>query len=310
MNTNKLAKLSQYIESADLALQQAREILTELGGDKISYKLAKNKAKNLINAQNGAQDNENLKIIEGVFNGQNMVGPDGKEYSVPANYASKSKLVEGDILKLTIQSDGSFVYKQINPVERERTKGEIVMDEVTGTYSVLMPDGRKFNVLTASVTYFKGEPGDQAIILIPKNKTSQWAAIENIIKKEEEKEETLNADQENQEDKQESKEDKNSNLGQSSDTEPDPGSSSDNENLNSENSNLNNNHVELGNIDDGYQGITKHAQYESILPTEDDEQEDDEQNQKSEQERQKIEAMINNEDLDIDDLDKKDLEDL
>ena len=47
--------------------------------------------------------------MEGVFDGQNMMGPDGKKYPVPANYASKSKLVEGDVLKLTISDDGSFI---------------------------------------------------------------------------------------------------------------------------------------------------------------------------------------------------------
>ena len=52
-------------------------------------------------------------VIEGVFDGQHMIGPDGKKYSVPANYASKSKLVEGDILKLTIDRQGNFIYKQI-----------------------------------------------------------------------------------------------------------------------------------------------------------------------------------------------------
>jgi len=61
------------------------------------------------------------KIIEGVFDGQNMVGSDGRQYIVPPNYASKSKLVEGDILKLTIQPNGSFIYKQIGPIERQRT---------------------------------------------------------------------------------------------------------------------------------------------------------------------------------------------
>ncbi|MBA4320115.1 MAG: hypothetical protein C0412_17080, partial [Flavobacterium sp.] len=50
------------------------------------------------------------KVIEGVFDGENMIGPDGKQYSVPSNYASKSKLVEGDILKLTITSRGNFIY--------------------------------------------------------------------------------------------------------------------------------------------------------------------------------------------------------
>ena len=39
-----------------------------------------------------------VKILEGVFDGQNMVGSDGRQYIVPPNYASKSKLVEGDIL--------------------------------------------------------------------------------------------------------------------------------------------------------------------------------------------------------------------
>src|SRR4030042_6652137 len=163
MNTKKLAQLTQYIESADIALQQAREILAELGGDKANEKLAKSKAKTLV-ATETESDN---KIIEGIFNGQNMIGPDGKEYSVPANYASKSKLIEGDVLKLTIQNDGSFLYKQINPIPRQRIKGELVMDEMNGQYAVLAEDGKKYNILTASVTYFKGQAGDQAIIFIP-----------------------------------------------------------------------------------------------------------------------------------------------
>ena len=66
------------------------------------------------------------KVIEGVFDGQSMVGPDGKNYPVPANYASKSKLVEGDILKLTIADDGSFIYKQIGPVARRQIIGTLL----------------------------------------------------------------------------------------------------------------------------------------------------------------------------------------
>ncbi|MFC1622655.1 hypothetical protein ACFL1Y_01515 [Patescibacteria group bacterium] len=177
MNSKKLAELTQYIENADLALQQAREVLVELGGDHASEKLVKHKAKKLVSVDN---ENSEGQIIEGVFNGQNMIGPDGKEYSVPANYASKSKLVEGDVLKLTIQQDGSFLYKQIKPVQRERVKGELVMDEVTGQYVIMAENNKKYNVLTASVTYFKGKPNDQVIVLIPKGKVCQWAVIENI----------------------------------------------------------------------------------------------------------------------------------
>jgi len=122
------------------------------------------------------------KIIEGVFAGQNMVGADGKRYTVPANYASKSKLVEGDILKLTIKSDGSFVFKQISPIERKRIIGKLGQDETTRQYFV-SKGKKKWKVLTASVTYFKGEAGDEAVILIPKKSTSQWGAVENIVKK-------------------------------------------------------------------------------------------------------------------------------
>ncbi|MFA4833525.1 MAG: hypothetical protein WC619_01595 [Patescibacteria group bacterium] len=123
------------------------------------------------------------KIIEGVFDGENMIGPDGKQYSVPANYASKSKLVEGDILKLTITNSGTFIYKQIGPIERTRVLGELKKDN-DGDFFV-ESEGVKWRVLPASVTYFKGNPGDETVILIPKTGESKWAAVENIIRKRE-----------------------------------------------------------------------------------------------------------------------------
>lgn len=121
------------------------------------------------------------KIIEGVFDGENMIGPDGKQYSVPANYASKSKLVEGDILKLAITSNGTFVYKQIGPIERIRLIGQL--EQTSNGNFVVTADGKKLRVLTASVTYFKGRVDDEVIILVPKTGESKWAAIENIVKK-------------------------------------------------------------------------------------------------------------------------------
>ncbi len=121
------------------------------------------------------------RVIEGVFDGQNMVGPDGKQYSVPANYASKSKLVEGDILKLTITPRGSFIYKQIEPIDRKRVMGTLNQNESTDDYYVVSEDG-KWKVLTASVTYFKGAAGDEVVILIPQKGHSKWAAVENVIK--------------------------------------------------------------------------------------------------------------------------------
>jgi len=121
------------------------------------------------------------KIIEGVFDGVKMIAQDGQEYSVPANYASKSKLVEGDILKLTITKSGDFMYKQIGPIERKRIIAELTMDDKDDYYAVA--EKKKWKLIPASVTYFKGEVGDEVVILVPKDSVSKWAAVENIVKK-------------------------------------------------------------------------------------------------------------------------------
>lgn len=120
------------------------------------------------------------KIVEGVFTGEKMLGADGKEYSVPPNYASKSKLVEGDMMKLTITPNGSFVYKQIGPINRKRLVGELICDFDTSQWSV-MAEGRSYKILNASVSFHKGSAGDEAVILVPESGESEWAAVENVI---------------------------------------------------------------------------------------------------------------------------------
>jgi len=177
MNKNKkLIELKNLIEAAEISLQQARRITLDLVGSEEEKMLAGEvkKSGNVLPTNEG-------QVIEGVFDGQNMIGPDGKKYSVPANYASKSKLVEGDSLKLTITADGSFVYKQINLLERDRIIGQLTIDETTNEYRVLA-NNKSYKVLTASITYFKGEAGDQVTIVAPKGRESSWAAVENIFK--------------------------------------------------------------------------------------------------------------------------------
>ena len=119
------------------------------------------------------------KVLEGVFDGSQMIAPDGKNYPVPANYASKSKLVEGDILKLTISDDGSFVYKQIGPVPRKQIIGTLVQHD--GNYYV-EANGREYRILLASVTYFRAGLGDQVTIIVPEdNEDATWAAVEAAL---------------------------------------------------------------------------------------------------------------------------------
>lgn len=120
------------------------------------------------------------KIVEGVFSGEKMIGPEGEEYVVPPNYASKSKLVEGDHMKLTITHFGKFIYKQIGPIERKRIIGVLQFDEASQLWSVVH-EGKPYKILTASATFYHGKPGDHVVILVPKDAPSSWGAVENII---------------------------------------------------------------------------------------------------------------------------------
>lgn len=174
---DKLALLKEMIDSAESSLRSAHVLINELApGGNLKQQYASQAAK--VGSKSGGDGLG--QIIEGVFDGQNMIGPDGKSYPIPANYASKSKLVAGDVLKLTIAEDGSFIYKQIGPVERKRVIGPLVYED--GQYKVLA-GGKAYKVLLASVTYFKGEIGDNVTLIVPALEESDWAAIENILPK-------------------------------------------------------------------------------------------------------------------------------
>lgn len=174
---SNLALIAQMIDSAEKSITSAKQLLREIMGGsatKANLNALSEKAQVLTVSEGG-------KIIEGVFDGQNMIGPDKKQYPVPANYASKSKLIEGDVLKLTIADDGSFIYKQIGPAERKKMLGVLIVDD-RGDFRV-MAEGKPFKVLLASLTYFKAEAGDEVTIVVPKDVESDWAAVENVIKK-------------------------------------------------------------------------------------------------------------------------------
>lgn len=165
----QVKRLRSLIQEAETNLAAAKELLISIIGDD----------GNVVTPRGNTQEEVGGKIIEGVFDGQIMLGPDGKSYPVPANYASKSKLVEGDIMKLTIADDGSFIYKQIGPTERRQIIGTLVQHD--GSYYV-EANGREYRILLASVTYFRISIGDQVTIIVPEdNPEATWAAVEAAL---------------------------------------------------------------------------------------------------------------------------------
>ena len=135
----QIKRLRSLIQEAETNLAAAKELLISILGDGETITAPREVA------FSGAEG----KIIEGVFDGQIMIDQEGKNYPVPANYASKSKLVEGDIMKLTITHEGKFLYKQIGPVERKTIIGTLVHHD--DKYFVEV-NGREYEVLYASVT--------------------------------------------------------------------------------------------------------------------------------------------------------------
>lgn len=162
----QIKRLKLLITEAETSLAAAKELLISLVGEDPVV-------------ANSLRDEPLGKIIEGVFDGQTMVGSDNKTYPVPANYASKSKLVQGDILKLTITNEGTFLYKQIGPIPRKQLVGTLKLEN--GHYYVSVGD-RNLRVLLASVTYFKAKPGDQVSINVPEDDSqTEWAALEAAL---------------------------------------------------------------------------------------------------------------------------------
>ena len=165
----QIKRLRSLLSEAEMNLSAAKELLVSVLGDGDTITAPRD---TIVSSPEG-------KVVEGIFDGQIMIGPDGKNYPVPANYASKSKLVEGDILKLTITNDGKFLYKQIGPVERKSVIGTLTHHD--DKYFVEIA-GKEYQILYASVTYFHLHEGSQVSVTIPANNDdATWAAVEAAL---------------------------------------------------------------------------------------------------------------------------------
>lgn len=165
----QIKRLRALIQEAETNLSAAKELLISVLGDGDTIATPRDV---VVSGPEG-------KVVEGVFDGQIMIDQDGKNYPVPANYASKSKLVEGDIMKLTITPEGKFLYKQIGPVERKTVIGTLTHHD--DKYFVEVA-GREYEVLYASVTYFRLREGQQVSVIVPAdNDKANWAAVEAAL---------------------------------------------------------------------------------------------------------------------------------
>lgn len=115
-------------------------------------------------------------IVDGTYNGEFLVGDDGKQYPVPGNYASKSKLIEGDKLRMNITTDGRLLFKLILPAERMTRMCKVV--EFRGRLYVFFAQ-KLYRMRKETETFFGIKAGDTVVAILPVE--GEWCAISGKI---------------------------------------------------------------------------------------------------------------------------------
>lgn len=107
------------------------------------------------------------------FNGQCGVDVEGKKYPIPANYISKSKLIEGDLLSFKNYQTGVF-YKQIKPVHRKNILARYVGERFVTAFGT-------YKAIRQALLYHKVQEGDECLIVIRADNQGEYCAIEGKI---------------------------------------------------------------------------------------------------------------------------------
>ncbi|MCX6783519.1 MAG: hypothetical protein NT141_00385 [candidate division WWE3 bacterium] len=120
---------------------------------------------------------KDLPGIIGKFDGTYLVTDDNQKFQVPENYASKSKLVYGDTLKMIEGAEGA-TFKQIERVKRTILSG--ILAKKDGKFVVLTSDG-SHNLIPAAVSFHHGQEGDEARVIVPEeHRNCSFATLDEI----------------------------------------------------------------------------------------------------------------------------------
>lgn len=181
MSTKKISTILNLIEIAETNLKTAKGLLNQLVGEKGGIATTNEIARPVP----VSTDEENaLEVVEGYFDGENMLGDNGQTYIVPPNYASKTGLVVGDRMKWMLTSERE-IFKLISPANRERVTGTFTIEG--DSYLVLVDKlPNPVQILKASATYAMKnlglKVGDDVSITVPKDTTPTWGAFNSVIK--------------------------------------------------------------------------------------------------------------------------------
>ncbi len=176
-NKKRIEAIRDFIITAEKSIKNAKKLLKDvLEENNMNLDTDVNFDTTGLNSYNSQES----KIVEWVYTGDDMLEVDGNKYPVPVNYSSKSKMVQWDKLKLTIEGSGRMLYKQILPIARETKVGLLTKEKEK--YQVIA-EWKTYDVLTAAVTHFKAEIGDNVTVIVPAGKEATFAAIDSVLPK-------------------------------------------------------------------------------------------------------------------------------
>lgn len=171
--------LEELLEKIETDIRRARLLIHQLITWDFSS-TSETEFKNLAEKFATYQEGDEVKVIEWVFDWYFMQWSDWKKYPVPLNYASKSKLIPGDVLKLRIMKDWKLVYKLIWPAPRKYVKATLSKTD-DNKYIAITDDGKTYFLNLAAVTYFKWKPWDELSIIVNADWKWDFAAIEALL---------------------------------------------------------------------------------------------------------------------------------
>jgi hypothetical protein len=185
MSSKKLETILSLIEIADRNLKNAQQLILQLSEEK-GYKTSPFVNTGIATTPGTKSKDEDtaLEVVEGNFDGENMMGDNGQIYPIPQNYASKTQLVVGDRMKWILTNDRE-IFKLIQPVPRIRATGTFSIEGEN--YIVLIDEfTNPVKMLKASATYAMKNLGlkfgDQVAIYIPQDGTPTWGAFISVVK--------------------------------------------------------------------------------------------------------------------------------
>ena len=156
---NQIQELTGRLEQIESTLNSARKILKRLETEYLKV------------------DYTQIEGIVGKYDGKQLITEAGEKYEVPSNYAAKSKLVYGDILKL-IEEDGKKLFKQIERVRKERVEG--ILTKKDGEW-FLLTDRGSYKVSEAAAKFQNAQLNSQATAYLPAdNMDAPFAALDVV----------------------------------------------------------------------------------------------------------------------------------